>query len=37
MAKQKDSEEPAGSWVFQDIPGDLMIKMKIALRFRENP
>lgn len=30
MAKLKDSEESAGSWVFRDIPRDLMFKMKIA-------
>lgn len=30
MSKSKDPEEPAGSWVFRDIPRDLMIKMKIA-------
>ncbi|MDI3463153.1 MAG: hypothetical protein OJF50_001974 [Nitrospira sp.] len=22
MAKRKDSEEPAGSWVFRDLPGN---------------
>jgi hypothetical protein len=30
MSKLKDPNEPAGSWVFRDIPRDLMIKMKIA-------
>ena len=30
MSKLKEPEEPAGSWVFRDIPRDLMIKIKIA-------
>ena len=30
MPKNKLQEEKAGSWVFRDIPRDLMHKMKIA-------
>ena len=30
MSKNKLQEEKAGSWVFRDIPRDLMHKMKIA-------
>lgn len=30
MSKGKPQEEKAGSWVFRDIPRDLMHKMKIA-------
>jgi hypothetical protein len=30
MSKSKPQDEKAGSWVFRDIPRDLMHKMKIA-------
>jgi len=30
MAKGKDSQVDAGSWVFRDIPRDLMKRAKIA-------
>jgi porphobilinogen deaminase len=30
MSKSKTQDEKAGSWVFRDIPRDLMHKMKIA-------
>ncbi|QPD02908.1 MAG: hypothetical protein Nkreftii_000682 [Candidatus Nitrospira kreftii] len=30
MLKPKEPVEAAGSWVFRDIPRDLMIKIKIA-------
>jgi hypothetical protein len=30
MSKGKEVEEPGGSWVFRDIPRDLMVRMKIA-------
>lgn len=30
MGKMKSSEQGGGSWVFRDIPRDLMHRMKIA-------
>ena len=30
MSKSKPQDEKAGSWVFRDIPRDLMHKMKVA-------
>jgi hypothetical protein len=30
MPKQKESEDKGGSWIFRDIPRDLMKRIKIA-------
>ena len=30
MSKAKPSQEKAGSWVFRDIPRDLMHRVKVA-------
>jgi hypothetical protein len=37
MSKSKPQEEKAGSWVFCDIPCDLMHKMKIAAAVEHKP
>lgn len=35
MSKNKSQDEKAGSWVFRDIPRDLMHKIKVAAAIEQ--